>query len=221
MCRLLMLEDPRGIDPSPHLDAFRELSRDSKEYQGHGWGCAWLDDRGNWCLHHDISPVWEDPSSFPDTTLFLAHARSAFRDEGIAVENNMPFTDGRRVFIFNGELRGVRIRADGRIGAEKVFNTVRRFDRGDTGDASRRAVSVINKRTRYVRALNFILADNESVQICCQFSEDPDYFQLRHLESRGTRIICSQCYDPGPKFPANWNRLDNHSVTTLTLERDH
>jgi len=36
----------------------------------------------------------------------VAHARSAFEDKDIVVENNMPFTDGERVFIFNGELRG-------------------------------------------------------------------------------------------------------------------
>ena len=221
MCRLLMLEDPRGIDPLPHLDAFRELSRDSTEYQGHGWGCAWRDDHGHWHLYHNIRPVWEDPKLFPRTTLYLAHARSAFRDEGIAVENNMPFTDGQSVFIFNGELQGVRIKAEGRIGAEKIFNTVRRFDHGDLGEASRRAVAVINKRTRYVRAMNFILADTNSVQVCCQFSEGPDYFQLRYLEADSTRIVCSQCYDPRLGAPAHWRRLDNHSITTLTLKRNH
>ena len=44
-----------------------------------------------------------------------------FRNEGIAVENNMPFLSGRHGFVFNGELRGVRIAATGRIGAEKLF----------------------------------------------------------------------------------------------------
>ena len=60
-----MLENPDGIDPQPHLDAFRSLSRSSKEYQGHGWGCAWLDGQGNWKLHHNIKPVWEDLALFP------------------------------------------------------------------------------------------------------------------------------------------------------------
>ena len=42
------------------------------------------------------------------------------------------------MFVFNGELRGVRVKADGRIGAEKIFNYVKRFDRGDLGAALER-----------------------------------------------------------------------------------
>ena len=49
----------------------------------------------------------------------------------------MPFTNGDRVFIFNGELRGVRVKADGRIGAEKIFNYILRFDKGDLNQAVR------------------------------------------------------------------------------------
>ena len=90
---------------------------------------------------------------FDRTTLLVAHARSAFRDEGIVVDNNMPFYDGERVFIFNGELRGVRLRETGRIGAEKVFNFIRLFDRGDPLAAVRRALPIIERRTRYVRAM--------------------------------------------------------------------
>ncbi len=40
----------------------------------------------------------------------------------------MPFYDDQFIFIFNGELRGVRIKADGRIGAEKIFNFIKRFN---------------------------------------------------------------------------------------------
>ena len=158
MCRLLCVHSQRPFAIEPHLDVFAAIARDSREYQGHGWGCAWLED-GQWRLHHDIRPVWEDRlDRFGETTLLLAHARSAFRDEGICVDNNMPFDDGRHVFIFNGELRGVRIREQGRIGAEKVFNYVKRFDRGDMHEALERGLSVIEKRTRYVRAMNVILA---------------------------------------------------------------
>ena len=131
MCRLLCVRRKNGFAMRPHLEALAAIARNCQEYQGHGWGCAWLDDT-TWRLHHNIRPIWEDDlARFGQTTLMLAHARSAFRDEGIAVENNMPFFDGERVFIFNGELRGVRLKATGRIGAEKVFNFITRFDRGD------------------------------------------------------------------------------------------
>ena len=145
MCRLLCVHSSRPFAIAPHLDAFAAIARDSREYQGHGWGCAWIED-GEWRVYRDILPVWEDRrDGFGETTLLLAHARSAFRDEGICVENNMPFDDGRHVFIFNGELRGVRIREEGRIGAEKVFNYVKRFDRGDMHEALERGLAVIRE----------------------------------------------------------------------------
>jgi len=123
MCRLLVVRSERPFAISPHLEKFSHISKHSKEYQGHGWGCAYKDSRGEWALYRNICPIWEDNvSAFPVTTLLVAHARSAFEDRDIRVENNMPFFDGRYVYIFNGELRGVRIREQGRIGAEKIFN---------------------------------------------------------------------------------------------------
>ena len=213
MCRLLCVHSQRSFTIESHLDVFAAIARDSREYQGHGWGCAWLVD-GQWRLHRGIRPVWEDRRDrFGETTLLLAHARSAFRDEGICVENNMPFDDGRHVFIFNGELRGVRIREQGRIGAEKIFNYVKRFDRGDMHEALERGLSVIDKRTRYVRAMNVILASPARVHVSCRFAEDPDYFQLRERDSGGVRIICS---DPYPRT-SEWTRIDNGALLTREL----
>ena len=131
------------------------------------------------------------------TTLMLAHARSAFRDEGIQVENNMPFFDGERVFIFNGELHGVRIKERGRIGAEKLFNFVKRFDRGDFRLALDRGLAAIEKRSRYVRAMNLIVADSSRrVHMATNFREDPEYFQMHTADMNGVLVICSEPY-PG------------------------
>ena len=213
MCRLLCVHSDRPFGIEPHLGTFAAIARDSREYQGHGWGCAWLED-GRWRLYHDIRPVWEDRHDrFGETTLLLAHARSAFRDEGIRVENNMPFADGRHVFVFNGELRGVRIRERGRIGAEKVFNYVKRFDRGDMHEALERGLAVIGKRSRYVRAMNVILASAGRVHVACRFAEDPGYFQMWEREAGGTRIVCSDPY-PGA---AGWSRIGNGAVLTCAL----
>ena len=38
MCRLLCVHSARPFEIAPHLAAFASLSRDSREYQGHGWG---------------------------------------------------------------------------------------------------------------------------------------------------------------------------------------
>ncbi len=206
---MLLVRGDAPFDAAPHLAALAEIARTSKEYQGHGWGCAWRDDAGRWQLHHDIRPIWDDPAlanAAPSPTrLLLAHARSAFRDEGIAVENNMPFGDGERVFAFNGELRGVAIREQGRIGAEKIFNYIKRFDRGDARAAVVKGTAIIARRTRYVRAMNLLLAGPSQAVASCHYGEDPDYFQLRRAHRDGLDIVCSQDY-PGH---GPWTRMGN------------
>lgn len=199
---------------APHLAALASIARDSPEYQGHGWGCAWRAD-GRWRVYRDISPIWEDPNRPADrTTLLLAHARSAFRDEGIAVENNMPFRSGERVFAFNGELRGVRMRERGRTGAEKIFNAVLRFDHGDLGEALARGVAAIEKRTRYVRAMNVVLAEPSRVHVASRFAEAPEYFQMHKARAGDAQVVCSQPYPAG--FGASeWTRIANGTVETF------
>ncbi len=121
MCRLLWLRAAKPIDVTQHLRAFAAICENSSEYQGHGWGCAWLED-DQWCFHHSITPIWEDAlDGFNDTGLFLAHARSAFRDEGIRVENNMPFANENRVFILMASCPGSNPESAYR--SEKIFIT--------------------------------------------------------------------------------------------------
>lgn len=201
-----------------HLDALARISRDSREYQGHGWGCAWIaeSEQYEWRFHYDISPIWEDDSK-PEgrTTLLVAHARSAFRDEGIRVENNMPFFDGQRVFAFNGELHGVRIKERGRIGAEKVFNFVKRFDRGDFAAALQRGLDAIERRTRYMRAMNVIVADiTHRVYFASRFREDREYFQMCAAESDGAHILCSEPY-PHTAGHIDWTPIESGSTGVL------
>ncbi|MGD2171866.1 MAG: hypothetical protein PVI79_11880 [Gammaproteobacteria bacterium] len=211
MCRLLYARADEPFSIADLLEPFVALARDSREYQGHGWGCAWRE-AGGWRQYHDIRPVWEDDKrDFGSTRLLLVHARSAFRDEGIRVENNMPFSDGRSMFIFNGELRGVRIKSEGRIGAEKIYNYIRRFDRGDLCAAVSRAVAIIHKRCAYVRAMNIILSDGEQSCLSTSFGEDPDYFQMHEKREPGRHLVCSEAFaaDPG------WSRVANHTILPL------
>lgn len=211
MCRLLYVRTRSPFAIHEHLQTFADISRNSPEYQGHGWGCAWVRD-GEWQLHHDIRPIWENElADFGETTLLLAHARSAFRDEGICIENNMPFFDGKYVFIFNGELQGVRIREEGRIGAEKIFNYVKRFEEDDMFASIKRGVNVIGKRTRYVRAMNFIMADMDSTYLATVFGENPDYFQLHRRHEADMDLVCSVAYPD----ENNWHAIDNNTISAL------
>ena len=180
------------------------MCRESKEYQGHGWGMAWRQN-GLWQTYKSLTPIWED--RLPDAgeaDLLAVHARSAFRDEGILLENNMPFSADGRVFIFNGELHGVRLKARGRIGAEKIFTTINRMDRGDPALSFQRAVAVITKRARKVRAMNILMTDGRFVFVNCQYAEDPDYFRLYH-QTGEIEAFCSQPLGKG------WRPLPNHS----------
>ena len=211
MCRLLWLRAEHPFEIAPHLHQFGALCRDSEEYQGHGWGCAWLDD-GRWQFHHNIAPIWtDDLDRFGKATLFLAHARSAFRDEGIAVENNMPFTRDDKVFIFNGELLGVRIREEGRIGAEKIFNYTNRFAHHGALAGLSKAIDVITKRSRYIRAMNMILATPERSLLATLFNENPGYFQMHRASVDGLDVVCSEAYPLG----TTWHPIENRTVTEL------
>ena len=212
MCRLLWLRAPKPVQVTQHLEAFATICKDSSEYQGHGWGCAWLDDN-QWRFHHSITPIWQDAlDGFNDTSLFLAHARSAFRDEGIRVENNMPFTNGNRVFIFNGELSGVRIRESGRIGAEKIFNYSNRFSHLGTLPGLQKTVEVIEKRTRYIRAMNLIIATPQQSLLSTQYNENQSYFQMHRASTDRFKIVCSEPYH----LPdAKWQTIENRTVTEL------
>ncbi len=192
MCRLLAVCSQQPFDIRRYIEPFAEVARTSTEYQGHGWGCGWMTSEG-WELYHDINPVWEDASKpSARTRVLVAHARSAFRDEGIEVGNNMPFTDGRSLFLFNGELRGVRIKEEGRIGAEKVFNFIRRFDKGDMKEAMERGLRIVESRTRYTRAMNIIIADAEAIRVTNRFSDSPDYFQMYVSLNSEQKVICSE-----------------------------
>jgi glutamine amidotransferase len=208
VCRLLTIKSDTPFAITPHLKKFAEIAKNSKEYQGHGWGCAYLDVSAGWKFYKNINPVWQDDfNRFGETSLFVAHARSAFEDRDIVIENNMPFFDGRTVFIFNGELRGVKIREEGRIGAEKIFNYIRRFDRGDTRQALVKAVDIIKKRTRTIRGMNIIMVNDEGIFVSSHFTADEAYFTMRYRESQEL-IICSAPY-PGEQ---NWRPIASDSV---------
>lgn len=212
MCRLLALTAAAPVDLAEHLHPFAEVARRSREYQGHGWGCAWPDD-GVWRTYHSLSPIWEDDlDRFARARVLLAHARSAFRDEGISIENNMPFVDASLAFVFNGELRGVRIAESGRIGAEKLFRFLVKHGAAQGAGAARAAVRVLERRTRYVRAMNFVLAGPSRFLVCSSFNEDADYFTLHARRGPGLTVVCSAPYEAGD---GTWEPLPSGSCEVI------
>ncbi|MBN1349521.1 class II glutamine amidotransferase [candidate division KSB1 bacterium] len=208
MCRLLAISVRQPTDMRNHLRQFARIAQNSREYQGDGWGCAWLED-GHWSIYKNVCPIWEDNlTDFPATNQLLVHARSAFRNEGIAVENNMPFADDKYAFIFNGELHGVRIKEQGRIGAEKIFNYIKRFDHGDMLPALEKSTGIIAKRTTYIRAMNIILSDKRFLYLHSLFNEDADYFTMFTKTTENELILCSEKY-PGE---TGWQKIENETI---------
>ena len=211
MCRILYARSDTDFSIASLLEPFAQVAQSSTEYQGHGWGCSWRE--GNtWRHYHNIQPVWQDDfSAFAETSLLLVHARSAFQDEGIVIENNMPFSDGESVFIFNGELRGVRIKSPGRIGAEKIYNYIRRFDKGDKLAALDKATSIISKRSAYVRAMNIILSDGVQSWLSTSYSENPDYFQMQQKQHGDIKLVCSRPF----AGESDWMPIPNNTTVSL------
>lgn len=208
MCRLLFVQSEKSVDIGEHLTRFANICKNGQEYQGHGWGCGYIRD-GAWKLYKNLSPIWEDDlSKFGASKRLIAHARSAFQNKGIAIENNMPFFDPPFMFVFNGELHGVRIKESGRTGAEKIFNYLRRFDRGDRVRGFGKAIEIIQRRSKYVRAMNIILADENKAYVMSLFNEDPCYFTMHYKKENGQLIICSERYPN----ESNWQAIRNRTI---------
>jgi len=208
MCRLLYIRSKNLFPIKDHLQKFAIIAKNSKEFQGHGWGCAYLVDN-EWTIYKNIKPVWEDDlRSFGSTTVLIAHARSAFKDQDIHVQNNMPFFNGRYMYVFNGELHGVKIKESGNIGAEKIFNFIQRFDSKDFRDAIQKGVSIIKKRSRYIKAMNIIIADKQNAYVTSDFHEDPEYFTLHYKKTPDDIIISSE------KYPeeSQWQKLETNKI---------
>ncbi len=208
MCRLLFVKENEEFDISGHLNRFAGIAAQNKEYQGHGWGYS-CSVKGKWYNYKNIKPVWEDvPEKAGKTSLLLAHARSAFKNEGIYVENNMPFIRKNIVFIFNGELHGVRIRENGRTGADKIFNYLLRFYRGSLVEAVKKGTDILRKRSEYIRAMNIIISDFKKTIIFSHFNEDKEYFTMYLKEFPGRVIVCS---DPWPG-ESGWVPVQNNEI---------
>lgn len=209
MCRLLFVKSEHEFEIEFHLNKFAEVCKLSKEFQGHGWGCAYLDNENNWQYYKNINPIWEDDfSNFPKSIRLIVHARSAFEDKDIFIENNMPFYDNNFIFIFNGELRGVKINAEGRIGAEKIFNFIKRFHNDDMKSAMEKSINIIVNRSKYIRAMNIIIIDKINGYVSSLFNEDQDYFQMSYKKLNDELIICSQNYI-GEDY---WTKISNKSI---------
>lgn len=193
------------------MQKFASICKNNKEFQGHGWGCSYLVD-GEWQHYKNINPIWEDQiNQFGETNLIIAHARSAFQDKDIVIENNMPFIIDDMVYIFNGELHGVKIKEQGRIGAEKIFNFILRFYKGSIKEAMQKGTKIVESRSRYIRAMNIIMTDKSQACVSSLFNEDDDYFTMYTKQHSYCKIVCSEPYPE----ETDWQPIGNRSLEEI------
>ncbi len=212
MCRILAVTSSVPMNAALHLDAFAGLCRASREYQGDGWGCAvWRG--GGWDLYRSLRPVWEDtfrPGG--QIRVLMAHARSAFRNEGIAVENTMPFVEGERAFAFNGEMHGVRLAVEGATGAHKLCRFLLRQAGSSSEAAVGHGVAVLRRRTARIRACNFLLAEPGAFILHSLFDGEDEYFTMHVRRREGETVIASRPY---PGEHTGWTPVPNGSLRSV------
>ncbi|OLS23980.1 MAG: Gamma-glutamyl-hercynylcysteine sulfoxide hydrolase [Candidatus Heimdallarchaeota archaeon LC_3] len=211
MCRLLMIKatNPKNkIDSNHYLKLFSKMAKTSIEYQGDGWGVAWREEN-DWKLYKSENPIWEETfEQINNTDFLLAHVRSAFNNSGSDVESTMPFKKENKLFIFNGEIRGVKIRSTGKSGAEKLFNFILRLDNGNLYNSLQRTSKILEKQSNYIRANNFIIIDKNQAYIHNYFNENPDYFTIFKKQDKNVLTVCSEQLDSSPK----WEKIQNKTI---------
>ena len=104
-------------------------------------------------------------------------------------------------------MRGVKIKADGRIGAEKIFNFIKRFDKDGMEKALPKGIEIIKNRSTYIRAMNIITAEKDKVHYSSLYNEDKEYFQMHYKQSNNELIICSEVYPN----ETGWTKIANKS----------
>lgn len=211
MCRLLLIKNSGNLSINNLIREFAEMCKISPEYQGHGWGVSSFVNNV-WSTYKSITPIWEDEIHMDLVgSIHLIHARSAFQNEGVCIENNMPFIHDENAFIFNGELRGVKLRSEGRIGAEKLFSFITRMSSIDNIEGIEKANRIVIKRSESIRGMNYMISNGSKVLISSYYTENENYFSLWKIKSdNGFQMISSI-----PFSDFEWEKLENNTIEVL------
>lgn len=200
MCRFALVRSELQEKPEKTLRDFADMAKKSKaldgDWQGDGWGIAWLQD-GEWKEYKSLKPVWEDRdsfASFPKTNMFLVHARSASfpKDKGI-IAFNQPYIYKQYAFVFNGLLQGVRLSVPGRIGAEKIWYLLKKnLDQDSPVVALQKTAELLRCNSRKINALNVGFSDQNKFYSFCYYTINPEYYNLQYAHLENTEILCSE-----------------------------
>ena len=220
MCRFLLARSKQVIQPAQILSAFAamcEASRGSNgDRQEDGWGIAW-NENGAWTLRKSLLPIWEEPGAYaeiPPTRLWVAHARSAgFAEHKGQLSHNQPYVADSLCYVFNGMLRGVRLpmRAEGEIGAQKIFSLIRQALAGQTAEqALRWTHDTLAQHSRHIVGMNIGLVQDERFHLLCEYAEHPEYFGLNYHQDEYLTLACSE------QLPGyTWQTMERNQIVVL------
>jgi predicted glutamine amidotransferase len=198
MCRFLMVKGEENFSIEEFLFSFSQKCKENKEWQGDGWGICWLNSKNEWECFKSLSPIWEDKrkfKEFPKSKIFIIHARSStFEKDKGNLNFNQPFVDGEITFVFNGEISGVRgIEVEGEIGAQKIFNLIKRFlSKMEIKEAIRKTQILIEKNSREIKALNIGICDKRNFFVLCRYSRQKDYYEIKYFKNSKNSLVCSE-----------------------------
>lgn len=190
------------FDPRKYLDSFSEMAQKSRafdgDWQGDGWGVAWLDENG-WQVKKLLLSVWQDKkifTSIPRTKSLVVHARSAsFPSHKGNINFNQPFISGEYAFVFNGLLHGVKlpVPVPGQIGAQKIWYLLQTFLKKYPPAVSLEKIkTLLISHTSEIQALNIGLADKKNIYSLNYFTKHPQYYTLHYEKKTNFELISSE-----------------------------
>lgn len=204
MCRFLIVKSKDQIDTQSLLQDFALMCKKSRtadgDRQGDGWGVAWINEADDWEFSKSLKPIWRDTDRFvkiPKTKMLVAHARSAtFPNQKGVIEYNQPFVDGKFCFVFNGHIGGVKLpqKVEGKIGAQKLWNLLKTsIEKGDRLPKALEEIrDLVKSNSKNVLGMNIGLTDGKTITATCNYSQNEDYFSLRHFTNKAISIVCSE-----------------------------
>ena len=208
MCRLLGIQSDQKKDYRELTRDFADMCQNNSKWQGDGWGILYFTD-GEWKEYKSITPIWEEREvidELPEFQRGLVFARLAFRKETIAIKHTQPYISEKLVFAFNGNLRGVKIKSAGKIGAEKIYSQLlERYPEFDLQTALDKIVEKLINNSRDPKAINIIAMDDTSMVGSCNYWENSQYHTMQFTKNSHEQIICSE---PLPGY--SWEHFSNH-----------
>lgn len=170
----------------------------STQWQGDGWGIGFKKSDGNWKIQKSLNPVWQDTHVFeqiPQSTTFVAHARGAsFVSQKGNSDYNQPFTNSNNVcFVFNGEMYGVKLKAPGNIGSQKIFSLItKELIYNPPEKALKQTSTLLRAHSRDVLAINIALVVDDTIYVSSYFTKQKKYYTLQYYDDNNITIVCSQ-----------------------------